>query len=534
MSAQEPSAPTAAPAAPTRLGRYELIGHLATGGMAEIHLARLAGEAGFEKTVVVKRLLPELAAGNHTYVRMLFDEARLVAHLDHPNICDALDIGSDGNEHYIVLPFLDGVPVKDFIARPRDPDRIAELRIAAGIIVQACAGLHHAHEYKLKGTPLDIVHRDVTPSNLFVTTSGVVKVLDFGIAKVSARANVTDAGTVKGTLLYMAPEQVLGMPVDRRVDVFALGIILFELATHQRVFKQQASDFLTAKAILEDPIPRADAVDPAIPAAVADVIERALARKAEDRYQTARDLAKALEAAMAPHGGVAASAAIADAIAERHGEELSAIRTRQQQLVEVARSTTVAGFVRGSNVATTPVGRPAPRSPSPLRFIVPAVLALLAGGAVIAFFALRPSPFATHPRVATMPDADDTTAPIVDIPGPPDPGPPIDAAQPHDVAPPDDVVTPRVDGGTAHRPDARPRVDDIAHGPAKAGYFSIESTPFATIYIDGKPFGITPLVKKELPAGRHRVKAWLDDGRMKELKIEIQPGKLAKPVVLTW
>src|ERR1043165_6284959 len=310
--------------------------------MGEIHLARLAGEAGFEKTVVVKRLLPELVASK-AFVAMFLDEGKLVARISHPNVCEVHELGRDGNEYFLVVPCLDGVPATDFIARPRDPDRIAQLRVATGIVVQACDGLQHAHELRgADGASLGLVHRDVSPSNVFVTTAGLVKVLDFGVAKVRGAAAETEVGTIKGKTQYMAPEQLLGEALGGRWDVFALGIVLYELAKHQRLFKR-ASDFLAAKAILEEDIPRADATDPAVPKELADVIAKALARKRDDRYATARDLAKAIEAAMNTHGGVAASAPIADALAEWHGEELSAVRTRQQQLLAVARSTTEIG-----------------------------------------------------------------------------------------------------------------------------------------------------------------------------------------------
>src|SRR5262249_30600563 len=161
----------------------------------EIHLARLAGEAGFEKIVVVKRLLPELVASRE-FVAMFLDEAKLVARLDHPNICEVHELGRDGHEYFIVMPYLDGVPAHELLARPRDPDRRAELRVACGVIAQACAGLHHAHELRgSDGQPLGLVHRDVSPSNLFVTAAGAVKVLDFGIAKVRG-ASETEAGTI--------------------------------------------------------------------------------------------------------------------------------------------------------------------------------------------------------------------------------------------------------------------------------------------------------------------------------------------------
>src|SRR4051812_10723260 len=178
--------------------------------MAEIHLARLSGDGGFEKTLVIKRLLPN--SKDSTATAVFFDEARLVAQMDHPNICEVYELARDHDEYFLVLPYLDGVPVTDFIARPPEPERLAELRVAAGIIVQACAGLHHAHELRTAdGKWLEVVHRDVSPSNLFVTTAGMVKVLDFGIAKVvreGAAQPKTELGMIKGKLQYMSPEQI--------------------------------------------------------------------------------------------------------------------------------------------------------------------------------------------------------------------------------------------------------------------------------------------------------------------------------------
>ena len=203
-------------------------------------------------------------------------------------------------------------------------------------------GLHHAHELRGDtGERVGLVHRDVSPSNLFVTAAGVVKVLDFGIAKVAGAAE-TEAGTVKGKAQYMAPEQLLGEPVDRRADVFGLGVVLYELATHQRLFKR-SSDYLAARAILEEPIPRADVADPAVPVALADLIACALARRPGDRFASAPQLAAALEAAFAPLGGVATPSQISAALAEQHADELTAQRTRQARIVDRARDVAATG-----------------------------------------------------------------------------------------------------------------------------------------------------------------------------------------------
>ncbi len=497
-SYQANTEPAEARPAPAQLGRYQLLGQLAVGGMAEIHLARLAGEAGFEKTVVVKRLLPELVA-SPAFVAMFLDEGKLVSRLDHPNICEVHELGRDGTEYFLAMPYLDGVPVTELIARPRDPDRLGELRVAAAIIVAACAGLHHAHELRdTDGSNAGLVHRDVSPSNLFVTSAGHVKVLDFGVAKVRGAAE-TEAGTIKGKTQYMAPEQLLGEPLDRRCDVFALGIVLYELATHQRLFKRP-SDYLAARAILEEPIPRADEADPAIPAGVADVIAKALARSRDARYPDAAALATALEQAMAQHGGLAGASTIAAVVTST--EELSAQRTRQARVIADARSralpveASVTRMLHGEATIVTP--RPRGRAPWIL-----GGAGMLAAGAVIYLLVPR----GEHaPLVA--PDA----AVIVTVI--PDAGVPLDAAVATEPAP---IQMPA----------------DTARAP-KPGTLSIDSKPYARIYVDGKLLDLTPILGRSIAAGRHRVRAVLVDGRSKELTVDVPAGRAAKPIVLTW
>jgi len=506
----------------TRLGRYELLGHLATGGMAEIHVARLAGEAGFEKIVVVKRLLPELVASK-AYVAMFLDEAKLVSKLDHPNICEVHELGRDGNEYFLVMPYLDGVPATELIGRPRESDRLGQLAVAMGVVVQACAGLHHAHE--LRGPDkalLGLVHRDVSPSNLFVTTAGVVKLLDFGIAKVHGAAE-TEAGTIKGKTQYMAPEQLLGEPVDRRSDLFALGIVAFELATHQRLFKR-ASDYLAARAILEEPIPRADAVDPAVPAALADAIAKALSREPKERFADARELARAIEAAVP----IASAERIAAALADEVGEQLTAQRTRQARVLATAGATDLV------TVATKPRSR---------RGVI------VAGGIVVAA-AIAILVWLRPPGSAS---SIDTRAPLVAVSAPTDATVANDHAD--HVAPngePVVAVSAPNDAAVAlgHEGDGAPSGDPIdaaapeiempgdrasPHLPARPpGQFSVNSTPYATITVDGHALGITPMIHHAMAAGHHRLRAVLEDGRSQELTLDVPPGKAAAPIVLRW
>ena len=530
--------PAASTSAPARLGRYELLGQLATGGMAEIHLARLAGEAGFEKLVVVKRLLPELV-GSRAFVAMFLDEGKLVARLDHPNICEVHELGRDGGEYFLVMPYLTGVPVSALIARPREPDRLAQLRVATGVIAQACAGLHHAHELTgPDGEPLGLVHRDVSPSNLFATTSGVVKVLDFGIAKVRGAAE-TEVGTVKGKSEYMAPEQVLGEPVDRRCDVFALGIVLFELATHQRLFKR-ASEYLAARAILEEPIPRADAVDPAVPAALADVIARALARSREDRFADARALARALEDAMAAGGGVARADEIAAALSSDHGEQLSAQRTRQVKIVEAVRTgagTAAVAGPAGTAAAVGPAGADTQLQTAPVHRVrvrrrawLAAVGVLAACGGVIAVVAaLRGDPASVRPTPDRPTSTDQTT-------GDRTPENRTTENQTTENRTPEDRTT--EDRTTENRTPENRTTENRTTGNRTAtptwGRFSIDSTPYATIYVDGHKLGVTPILQHRLAAGHHQVRAVLRDGREQRVSLDVPAHGVAAPVVLRW
>jgi serine/threonine-protein kinase len=466
-------------------------------------------------------------------------------------VCEVHELGRDGAEYFLVMPYLDGVPASDFIARPRDPDRIAQLRVATGLIVQACAGLHHAHELKGEGgASLGLVHRDVSPSNVFVTTAGVVKVLDFGIAKVHGGA-ATEAGTIKGKTQYMAPEQVLGDSLDRRCDVFALGIVLFELATHSRLFKR-SSDYLAARAILEEPIPRADTVDPAVPVALADVIAKALERSRDNRYADARELAKAVETAMAPHGGVAGADQIAAALADWHGEELTAMRTRQAKVIAQARSR-VTGPATPAEAATVP-GRVARTTDTALMTtmrsvgakrrrsrLVLAILALAATGAVLAI-ALQRRPNPADEQFAAAPPSRDAGVTVTHIEEPDaavqvvQPIVPADApvvatappdAQPKDRRRPKDTKRPK-DGKqvATHVP---PLMDD------RPGSLSVDTEPWATIFLDGNKLGRTPLVGKAVPAGKHKLKLVTNDGRTKTLDVVIEPGKLENlGIVTTW
>jgi serine/threonine protein kinase len=312
-------------------GRYSLVAKLATGGMAEIFLARLVGAAGFEKLVCIKRILPHLAK-DQQLVQMFLAEAQIAAQISHPNVCQVVELGEIDGQYFIAMEYLEGVPFSCFRRRDHYPIH-PDPRLVAGLGVQACEGLHHAHQLKRPdGSPLEVVHRDVSSNNLFATVDGVVKVLDFGIAKVQDATVRTSTGSVKGTYAYMAPEQLRGERVDRRTDVFAVGIVLWELFARRHLFRRD-TDFLTFQAITSDPIPEVAELRPDVPPLLSDVIARALSRDREERFPTARALGEALTQAVAPIGGPWSAAAIAEEIAHAFAARMN----DQQGLIRLAR-----------------------------------------------------------------------------------------------------------------------------------------------------------------------------------------------------
>ena len=282
----------------TRLGRYELLGLLATGGMAEVFLARQEGPAGFERPVVVKRVLPHLAR-QREFREMFLDEARIVSRLHHPNVVSVYELGDDKNELFLVMEYLEGENLGTLLRYLRKTKELLSIRLAAHIAAEACAGLHAAHELcDEQGKRLDIVHRDVSPQNTFIQYAGQVKVIDFGIAKaIDRQAASTQTGQVKGKFAYMAPEQIKFESVDRRADIFAMGAVLHELFTGEKLFSRE-HDLLMFKALCEDPIPHPSAVRRDLPVAFDAIVMRALARNPAERYESAaamrRDLLSAL------------------------------------------------------------------------------------------------------------------------------------------------------------------------------------------------------------------------------------------------
>ncbi len=271
------------------LGRYQVIKHLASGGMAQVLLARSGGIEGFERHVVIKRIHRERATDEQT-VKMFLDEARLAASLHHANVVQVHDIGQEGGEYFFAMEYIHGEDLRRLLTHVARKGEQIPLAHVVTIVAAAASALHYAHEHR----GLGIVHRDVSPANILVGYDGTVKVVDFGIAKAALRSTETQSGTLKGKISYMAPEQCMGQSVDRRSDVFALGIVLYELLTARRLFKG-SSDFLTMSQIVAGNIPNPANHRKDLPNGLADIVLRALALSPANRYSTAEELRLALD-----------------------------------------------------------------------------------------------------------------------------------------------------------------------------------------------------------------------------------------------
>lgn len=282
----------------TRFGKYRLIGKLGHGGMAEVFLAYVDGPAGFRKLVVIKRLHEHLL-DEPGFLDMFLDEARLAARLNHPNVVQTYEVDEIDGQLYLAMEYLDGQPLDRIRKRCTAHGVICPPRVAARVAIGALEGLSYAHGLTdYDGTPLEVVHRDISPHNVFVTYEGSVKLLDFGIAKASTHLSETQAGVVKGKLAYIAPEQGRGHPIDQRADLWSMGVVLWESLANRRLF-QGGNDRATLSAALLDPIPDLREVALGVPEALARVCEKALYRDPDRRYQTAREMKDDLEAYLA-------------------------------------------------------------------------------------------------------------------------------------------------------------------------------------------------------------------------------------------
>jgi len=277
-----------------KIGKFEIIRHLARGGMADVFLARVEGLEGFEKLCVLKRMLPDLMASDE-HVQMFLDEARIAGALHHANIVQVYDVGVADGKYFLAMEYLSGYDVSRVFRALSARGEQMPFEQAVHIVASICAGLHHAHECRdPHGVPMGIVHRDISPQNVFVSFDGHVKLMDFGIAKASKRSTRTRSGVLKGKLGYMAPEQAQGKRLDRRADIFATAVILWELTTGRRLHPSR-NEYEILKAIVERAAPLPSTLRDDYPPELERIVMQGLSKDPSGRYSTALEMQHDLE-----------------------------------------------------------------------------------------------------------------------------------------------------------------------------------------------------------------------------------------------
>jgi eukaryotic-like serine/threonine-protein kinase len=319
--------------------RYRVLNKIASGGMAEVFRAESAGVEGFKKTVAIKRVLPHLSEKKQ-FIGMFLDEARLSAHLSHSNCVQVFDIGMGDSTYFIVMEYVDGADLKSLIEQTRKSERGFPFEEACLVCVRICEGLSYAHEARDgRGQTLNIVHRDMSPPNVLITRYGEVKIVDFGLAKANSQLERSEPGIIKGKFGYLSPEAAFGQVVDARTDVFAVGIIFWEMLAGRRLFLGE-SDLETVRQVQAAVVPPIRQFNPKCSEAVERVLAKALARDPAHRYRTARALGRDLNALMFQSGRAVSSFDIAQMV-----EGLCADRERQRSTAHKDRGAIIGSLI---------------------------------------------------------------------------------------------------------------------------------------------------------------------------------------------
>lgn len=339
------------------LGRYELLLPIASGGMAMVWAARLKGTRGFQKIVAVKTMLPKLSEDDQ-FEQMFLDEATLASQVHHPHIVEILDLGEQDGVLFLVMEWIDGVPLNQLMKASRASGGVP-IPVAVRITMQACAGLHAAHELRgPDGKAVGLVHRDVSPQNIMVTYDGVAKVVDFGVAKATAMGSgATVAGQIKGKVAYMAPEQVKGADIDRRADIFAMGIVLYALTTGKHPFRRESEAATMYNICAPQPVMPPRKVVPDYPIELERIVLRALAKDVDKRYQSANELLKDLDQ-LPSHQRASTdddvSAFVASLFGSKREERQAALAEALVRADEIARSLPSTSGTGGYPAVTSP------------------------------------------------------------------------------------------------------------------------------------------------------------------------------------
>jgi serine/threonine-protein kinase len=530
-----------------KLGKYQLLAVLGRGGMAEVFLALSRGAMGFDKLAVIKRLRPGLA-DDEGFRTMFLDEARLAARLNHPNVVHTYEVGEHEGVYYIAMEYLEGQPLNKVAFETQKRGTPLDPVVVARIISDALLGLHHAHTLKdFDGRPLGIIHRDISPHNLFVTYEGTTKLVDFGIAKAALSSTETEVGVLKGKVAYMSPEQARGAVLDPRSDVFAMGIVLWELLTQRRLMTGDSAAS-TIHRLLTAPVPPASSLRGDVAPTLDAIVERALQKDPALRYPSALAMREALEAYITSTGRAVRNEEIGEQIAgmfvgvreaiqkqiQEHvegvaagGEEASeSVRASTMEalqgtgdlpvLLEAAGNSSSGLVPRSSGGTALSAGVPPPPSataavaaipPSPAkapsqagRIAAIAGLVVLVIGTSVAtqvFLGQKPPPPPTDsfssPAAPAAPPPPSTALAAAPASPPPTPSPVASAAP---------AAQPAPQPGKTTRP-GRAAATPPPASTEGGGFFTFDTYPWTRVTEGNAALGTTPLVHVPLSAGTH-------------------------------
>ncbi|MBM7112190.1 protein kinase domain-containing protein [Archangium primigenium] len=529
-----------------RLGKYELVRKLATGGMAEVFLAKAAGPMGFEKTLVLKRILPHLAE-EPAFVDMFLAEAKLAARLTHSRIAQIFDFGESEGAYFLAMEYIDGPTLRTLIKRAASHGLVAPATVCARLMSDACDGLAFAHGFIDPDTqqPLGLIHRDISPDNILLSRQGEVKVVDFGIAKATGQSARTETGALKGKLPYMAPEQVRSKPLDQRADVYALGVVLYELLTARKPFVAPTDAELMQAILHQQPVPVTQ-LRPDLPEAMGEILDLALAKDREQRYPDCASFQADLEDFILSVGRPVTTQYVAQYITHtlsgtecptptsysgsgRGRLSLSGTPTRPATASRPGTEPAPVAAPPPAATAEEPTRAeppPAPAARAPRRWALPLVggALLLSASAIVGWRASQPeeTPVST-PLQARAPTDLTPKASAPKAPEPKAPAPKVAAAKaaPQVAAPPPAVepapVEPDAEEDLSEESTESPEATAERTAPARAkravaartgprGSLELRIVPYATVYVNGRRLGDTPMAPVLLPAGNHTVK----------------------------
>lgn len=484
-----------------RVGPYVLSRMVASGGMAEVWEARLEGPVGFAKRVAIKRLMSALSE-DQQFVGLFLDEARLMAGLTHPHICQVIELGERDGSYWVAMEFLAGATAFQLMRETVKRGWRVPLELAVLICRDTAEALAYAHaKTDESGKPLDIIHRDVSPQNIMVTYEGVVKLVDFGIARAANRTVVTETGQLRGKLAYMPPEQARGDALDGRADQFSLGVTLFELVTHTRLYgSQKEMDLFREVAMKSEPLPTARSRLPEVPDTLEAIIARMLERDPDKRFESMAKVRDELSSWLTDSSqSIPGSEALARYMAGCFPPESRPAFTTNPSMP----------IVSGRLVGDTSAGRAVRRDLRPLYAVGAGLALVLVGGLVWSTSSSEPPPVAPVAALAPVP----ATPPVVDA-----------GAVVALVEPP--LSEPELADADDLAPLDKPAKSAKAKKAMKPGFLTLQTTPWTLVFLGKKNLGETPLSAVALPVGVHRLRLVNEERKLSTtIEVEIKPGQ---------